>query len=76
MVGMLQIFTYMFAFYMVLKGLEFVHRAMASSLPVKQHLYLFAGITLAACVVAAVGFVGMQEAQALDVATPSVGLPY
>lgn len=76
MVGMLQILTYMFAFYMVLKGLEFVHRAMASTLPKKQPLFVFAGLTLAACAVAAFGFVKMQEAQALDVSTPSLNQLY
>lgn len=73
---MLQILTYMFAFYMVLKGLEFVHRAMASNQPKRQPLFVFAGLTLAACIVAAVGFVKMQEEQALDVATPSLTMPY
>src|SRR3546814_2125149 len=53
MAGMLQILTYMFGFYFVIKGLEFFMIAAASPRQSRAGLFIFAGLCLAAFVAAA-----------------------
>lgn len=61
MVGMLQIITYMLSFYMVIKGCEVLQIGMASSRDSRSRLVLFGVLVLLACIVAAVGFIYMQD---------------
>lgn len=64
MAGMLQILTYMLAFYMVLKGVEILQIALASGRERRTGIIIFGALVLAACVVAALAFVGWQDTQA------------
>src|SRR3546814_4120533 len=65
MAGMLQILTYMFGFYFVIKGLEFFMIAAASPRQSRAGLFIFAGLCLAAFVAAALGFIMFQDEQAI-----------
>ncbi len=67
MIGMLQIITYMLAFYMVIKGCEVLQIGMASNRDSRTTLLLFGGLVLLACIGAAIGFVVMQEDMAASV---------
>jgi hypothetical protein len=64
MAGMLQILTYMLAFYMVLKGVEILQIALASSKDKRSGIIALGVLTLIACIIAAVVFVGWQDDQA------------
>ena len=64
MIGMLQILTYILAFYLVVKGFEVLQIALASPRPDRVGIILLGFLVLGACVVAAIGFVAMQESQA------------
>ena len=67
MVGMLQILTYMFAFYLVVKGIEVLQVALTSNREKRNGIIALGIVTLIACSIAAVGFVAMQEEQATSV---------
>lgn len=67
MAGMLQILTYMFGFYFVIKGLEIFMIAAASGRPNRAGLFVFATIALVICMAGAVGFAIMQDNQALSI---------
>ena len=80
MIGMLQILTYMFAFYLVIKGIEVLQIGLASSRTSRAGPIVIGGLALAACVVAAIAFVSMQDRQAtgvsgLDLSGYSVDAP-
>jgi hypothetical protein len=64
MVGMLQILTYMVAFLIVLKGIEILQIGLSSTRTPRRALLILGGTTLAACLVAALGFVAAQDRQA------------
>jgi uncharacterized membrane protein HdeD (DUF308 family) len=64
MAGMLQILTYLLAFYLVIKGVEVLQIGLASARPNRAPLIVLGLLTLAACVVAAIGFSSMQTEQA------------
>ena len=66
MAGMLQILTYMLAFYMVLKGVEILQIALASSKEKRGGIIAIGVLTLIGCVIAAVAFVGWQDEQAMS----------
>jgi uncharacterized membrane protein HdeD (DUF308 family) len=67
MVGMLQILTYMLAFYLVVKGVEILQIALASNREKRDGMIIIGVLTLIACIVAAGGFVTMQDQQARSV---------
>ena len=69
MTGMLQIITYTLAFYLVVKGVEVLQIGLASARTNRIGLIIIGGLTLAACGVAAFGFVVMQESQAVSVSS-------
>lgn len=73
MAGMLQIITYLLAFYLVIKGVEVLQIALASPREDKSGIVLIGWLTLIACVVAAGVFVTWQDSQAggLSASTPS-----
>jgi hypothetical protein len=65
---MLQILTYLLSFYLVIKGVEILQIGLASNRSKRGGLIAFGGLTLAACMVAAVGFTVMQDNQARSIA--------
>ena len=73
MAGMLQILTYLLSFYLVIKGIEILQIALASSRPKRDGVILLAGLTLTACVIAALGFSFAQDQQAMSL---SSGMPF
>ncbi len=64
MAGMLQIITYLLAFYLVVKGLEILQIALASNRESRGGIITFGVLVLLACIVAAFTFVGMQDQMA------------
>jgi len=64
MIGMIQILTYLLAFYLVLKGVEILQIALASNRPKRTGIILLGTFVLAASVLAAVGFTQTQDEQA------------
>lgn len=64
MAGMLQIITYLLAFYLVVKGCEILQIALSSNRDKRVGIILFGVIVLFVCIIAAIGFVSMQDQQA------------
>ena len=67
MVGMLQILTYMLAFYLVVKGMEILQIALASNREKRDGIITIGVLMLIVCIVAAGGFVMMQDQQVTSV---------
>jgi hypothetical protein len=67
MVGMLQILTYLLAFYLVVKGVEVLQIALASPRQDRGGIITWGVLVLGACIIAAVIFVAMQDHQASSV---------
>ncbi|NIK44484.1 hypothetical protein [Xanthomonas arboricola] len=67
MAGMLQILTYMLAFYMVLKGIEILQIALASNKEKRGGIIAIGSLTLVGCILAAAAFVFMQDEQASSI---------
>jgi uncharacterized membrane protein HdeD (DUF308 family) len=79
MAGMLQIITYLLAFYLVMKGVEIMQIALASSREHRTGMMAIGVLSIVACVIAAFSFVHWQDAQALSMqrSVPSIpSLPY
>jgi hypothetical protein len=72
-IGMLQILTYMFAFYLVLKGIEVLQVGLASSRVSRVGPICLGAVTLGACILAAIAFVLMQDRQATASSSPMFG---
>ena len=68
---MLQILTYMFAFYLVIKGVEVLQVALASTRENRRGIIALGIVVLIACGVAAVSFVNMQDNQATSIGSQS-----
>ena len=64
MPGMLQIITYLLAFYLVVKGIEVLQIALASNRDKRRDIITIGVLTLIACVIAALVFAYMQAQQA------------
>jgi uncharacterized membrane protein HdeD (DUF308 family) len=64
MAGMLQIITYLLAFYLVIKGIEILQIALASSRESRGGIITLGVLVLVACIAASVSFVEMQDQQA------------
>ena len=64
---MLQMLTYMFAFYLVVKGMEMLQIALASSREKRDGIITIGVLMLILCIAAAGGFVMMQDQQATSV---------
>jgi len=74
---MLQIITYLLAFYLVVKGVEILQIALASGREKRGGIIGLGVFMLAACILAAIGFVLMQDAQASSISSSmSSSLPY
>ena len=67
MAGMLQILTYMLAFYFILKGIEILQIALSSNRDKRGGIIALGILTLIGCGFAAFSFVQMQDAQALSI---------
>lgn len=76
MAGMLQILTYLLSFYLVIKGIEVLQIALASSREKRGGMLTLGVLALAACVLAAVGFSAMQDKQAESLSSSSSISPY
>jgi hypothetical protein len=66
MAGMLQIITYLLAFYLVMKGVEILQIGLASSRDGRNGLIAIGALSLVACIIAGGVFVKMQDEQALS----------
>lgn len=66
MAGMLQILTYMLAFYFILKGIEILQIALASNRDKRGGVIAIGVLTLIGCVIAAIAFASMQDQQAVS----------
>jgi uncharacterized membrane protein HdeD (DUF308 family) len=75
MVGMLQILTYMLAFYLVVKGMEILQIALASNREKRDGIITIGILTLILCICAAGGFVAMQDQQAKSVGSQTTPSP-
>ena len=64
MAGMLQIITYLLAFYLVIKGIEILQIALASSRESRGGIITLGVLVLVACIADSVSFVEMQDQQA------------
>ena len=64
MVGMLQILTYLLAFYLVMKGVQILQTALASPLQHRKLILTIGLLSLLACIAAAILFVNMQDTMA------------
>jgi amino acid transporter len=64
MAGMLQIITYLLAFYLVMKGVEILQIALASNRPSRAGIIFIGLLAIVACVGAAFTLVNMQDRQA------------
>lgn len=64
MAGMLQILTYLLAFYLVIKGIEVLQIGLASNRDKRSGIIVLGALTVAACLVAAIGFAALQDQQA------------
>lgn len=70
MVGMIQIITYMLAFYFVLKGVEILQIGLASARNDNRRMLKGIGAAaIVATVIAAFAFVGLQDKQAVSVSS-------
>ena len=61
MFGMIQIITYLLAFYLIIKRLEILIISLAASGERRGGIILLAIFVLIACIIAACGFVFLQE---------------
>lgn len=73
---MMEIIIWMLAFYMVLKGVELIQIANASSRENRKGMFALAYFTLAVCIVAALGFVWMGDQQGKSSQSPMMSNPY
>jgi len=71
MAGMLQIITYMLAFYLIIKGIEILQIALASNREKRVAIIILGVLVLVACVVAARAFTVMQDNQAMSLSQSS-----
>jgi uncharacterized membrane protein len=65
MAGMLQIITYLLAFYLIIKGFGFLQIALASNREKRVGIIVFAIFIIILCIIVAVVIVIMQDQQAL-----------
>ncbi|QUE76051.1 hypothetical protein [Stutzerimonas stutzeri] len=63
MAGMLQIITYLLAFYLVIKGVEILQIALSSNREKRGGIITLGVLVLLACLMAAGSFVAMQDQQ-------------
>ncbi len=61
MAGMLQIITYLLAFYLVIKGVEILQIALSSNREKRGGIITLGVLVLLACLMAAGSFVAMQD---------------
>lgn len=67
MVGMLQILTYLFAFYLVIKGFEILQISLASSRKSRTAMIAWSLLLLILCIGGAVGAVYLQEVHVMSI---------
>ena len=67
--------TYMFAFYLVVKGVEILQIALASSRESRSGIIALGVLTLIGCSFAAIAFVNLQERHASSIGSTMGALP-
>ena len=67
MVGMIQILTYMLAFYLIVKGIEILQIALASGREKRSGIIALGIATLTSCLIAAAAFITMQDRHASSI---------
>jgi len=75
MAGMLQIITYLLAFYLVMKGVEILQIGLASPREGRTGLIVIGALSLVACIAAGGFFVKIQDEQALSLQRSTPSLP-
>ena len=75
MAGMLQIITYVLAFYLVMKGVEILQIALASPRQDRAGIVAIGLIALVACIVGAAVFVNWQDQQASALSASMSSMP-
>ncbi len=75
MAGMIQILTYLLAFYLVIKGVEILQIGLSSDRPQKGLIITIGVLALIACCGGAYTFVSMQDEQAASLARSMPRLP-
>ncbi len=64
MAGMLQIITYLLAFYLIMKGVEILQIGLASNRERREGVLAIGLLALIACIAAGAWFANMQDQQA------------
>ena len=67
MAGMIQIVTYLLAFYLVVKGFEILQIGLASNRANRAGLIVLGVLAVGACLVAAFAFTSWQDSQAMPI---------
>lgn len=75
MAGMLQIITYLLAFYLVMKGVEILQIGLASPRESRRGLIAIGALSLAACIAAGAFFVKLQDEQAMSLQQATSSFP-
>ena len=75
MAGMLQILTYMLAFYLIVKGVEVLQIALASERQERGVIITIGIVAVFACAAAAATFVSMQDQMAMTLSQRMSGPP-
>ncbi len=75
MAGMLQILTYLFCFYLIIKGIEVLQIGLASGRDSRTTVLIIGTLTLIACIIAAISFVNMQDNQAQSLQSSMPNFP-
>lgn len=75
MAGMLQIITYLLAFYLVMKGVEIFQIGLASGRESRSGMLVLGGVSIVACIAVSFLIVKMQDDQALSLQQSMSQLP-
>jgi len=75
MAGMLQIITYLLAFYLIMKGVEILQIGLASARESRAPLVAVGVLSILACAIAGFSFVTWQDRQALSIQSSMPPMP-
>ena len=77
MAGMLEILTWLLCFYLIVKGVEILQIALASSRPKRGGIIALGALTLIACILAAAvfGYMQLDQAESMQQHMPAFPTP-
>lgn len=75
MAGMLQVLTYLLAFYLCMKGVEILQLALVSNREDRSWPMTIGVLSLLGCIAAAMFFVGLQDSQAMSLSQSMSRMP-